>query len=45
MIGGGGLRGGMVYEVFGYAGTGKTQLCLSAAASCLASGEAFNTRF
>ena len=34
----GGLKGGKVYEVYGYPGTGKTQLCLSAAASCLKSG-------
>ena len=34
----GGLKGGQVYEVYGYPGTGKTQLCLTAAATCLKSG-------
>ena len=34
----GGLKGGQVYEVYGYPGTGKTQLCLTAATSCLRSG-------
>ena len=32
---GGGLRGGLVTEVFGHPGTGKTQLCLTAAATSL----------
>ena len=32
---GGGLRGGTVYEVYGYPGTGKTQLCLTAACNSL----------
>ena len=32
---GGGLRGGLVTEVFGHPGTGKTQLCLTAAVTSL----------
>jgi len=32
---GGGLKTGYVYEVYGYSGCGKTQLCLSSAAVCL----------
>jgi len=32
---GGGLRRGTVYEVFGFPGTGKTQLCLTTTASSL----------
>ena len=32
---GGGLRGGLVTELFGHPGTGKTQLCLTAAATSL----------
>ena len=34
----GGLQGGLVYEVFGCSGSGKTQLCLTAAAVCAAGG-------
>ena len=32
---GGGLGGGLVTELFGHPGTGKTQLCLTAAATSL----------
>jgi len=35
---GGGLTTGNVYEVYGYSGCGKTQLCLSSAAVCLSNG-------
>ena len=31
-------QGGTVYEVVGHAGTGKTQLCLTAVAECLVAG-------
>ena len=34
----GGLQGGLVYEVFGCSGSGKTELCMSAAAACAGGG-------
>ena len=34
----GGLQGGLVYEVFGCSGSGKTELCLTAAAVCAEGG-------
>ena len=34
----GGLRGGLVYEVFRCSGSGKTELCLTAAAVCAEGG-------
>lgn len=35
---GGGIRGGLVYDVFGESGSGKTQLCFSLAANCIKAG-------
>jgi RecA/RadA recombinase len=35
---GGGIRGGLVYDVFGESGSGKTQLCFSLAANCSKAG-------
>jgi len=35
---GGGIRGGLVYDVFGQSGSGKTQLCFSLAANCIKAG-------
>ena len=32
------VQGGQVYELYGHSGTGKTQLCLTSSARCLARG-------
>jgi len=38
LLGGEGLEGGVIYEVFGGPGSGKTQLCISVAALCALGG-------